>query len=417
MKHLMDKYKGKTFAEAATLIASKYKNRDTDATQKSSYDMEIQELMRMNESVKMKDAAMQNAKQILKCGGKMKYNNGGELNKKNKLSKNEIPHKDAGKPVNQENLFMLPYLGATPPDNIGMQAPLMPQAPLASAYNPTTSVSDSIGNTLRSAMSGPGRINVQPPLKEGESFQILQQPKKPGLLKRMFGPDSNIYNPAMAGQLANLGINVAMLAGGYDKEAPTTNKYESDVKRLMAERSIDNTAVQNRITGAANAARQNLQNVRSANVRNAMEQNIGASQMEQAAGAELQSQQMRNQLTGEYANVLNNLGLQDAQARFAANELTARNKGNYQTNLSAFGAGLAENSKFFTRLKANDKLNQLYTEIINLKAEDVGIGEELWKKITTGGEITANDILVMKNSKNSKIRSYAEFYENQQKGK
>jgi len=412
MKHLMDKYKGKTFAEVATLIASKYKNRDTDATQKSSYDMEIQELMHMNESVKMQDAAMENAKQILKCGGKMKYGDGG------RLKKDQVPHKkaaDFAQPPNTNIPFTLPYLGTTPPDNVGVRPPLMPQAPLALAYNPTTSVSDSIGNTLKAAMSGKPPLNAQPPLKEGESFQTLEQPKKPGLLTRMFGPDSNIYNPAMAGQLANLGINVAMLAGGYDKETPTTNKYETDVRRLMAERGVDNTAVQNRITGAANASRQNLQNVRSANVRNAMEQNIGASQMEQAAGAELQSQQMRNQLTGEYSNVLNNLGLQEAQARFAADELTARNKGNYQTNLSKFGAGLAENSKFFTRQKANDKLNQLYTEIINLKAEDVGIGEELWKKITTGGEITANDILVMKNSKNSKIRTYAEFYENKQK--
>lgn len=404
MKHLTEKYKGKTFAEAATMIASKYKNRDTDATQKTSYDMEIQELMRMNESVKMQDVAMENAKQILKCGGKMKYKNGGEL------GRDEIPHKKAGKPVNTENKFMLPSFITAPP-NVGMQPPLIPQAPLASAYNPNKlSVSDNLGNMLASTMSEKPALNVQPPLKEGESFQTIQEAKRPGFLKRMFGEEGNIYNPAMAGQLANFGINAAMLMGGYDKEAPVTNKYESDVRRLMAERGIDNTAIQNRITSGANVSRQNLQNVRSANVRNALEQNIGATQMEQSANAELQSQQIRNQLTGEYASSLGNLGLQEAQSRFAAKELTARNKGMYQTNLSKFGESLAENTKFFTRLKANDKLNQLYTEIINMKSEDFGIGEEMWKRMKEG-TLTPQDILTLKSNKDSRIKGYAEAFE------
>ena len=75
-KHLKDKYTGKTFAEAASLIDAKYKNRATDMTQKQSYEIEIGELMRMNEMTKAANEAEAKVKDILKCGGKIKMAEG-----------------------------------------------------------------------------------------------------------------------------------------------------------------------------------------------------------------------------------------------------------------------------------------------------------------------------------------------------
>jgi hypothetical protein len=436
MKHIKDKYAGKTFAEVASEIDKKYKKRKVDNTQAKSYEMEMAELMRMNESAKQAEATEANVKEMLKCGGKLKMQFGG------------FPDPPGVPPGNtdwiaQQQLGLLNPLptgdGSLATDNTlltGNKAmlanPLPRNTGIATDNTVLTTNNRMIENPLpglggvatdNTALTGNNQItlgqNVAPIIGSDGQFKGIDNPKpdyvkerKPGILDRLFGKESNIYNPAYAGQLANLGINAGILAGGYDKELPQTNKYESDVRRLMQGRGVDNTAVQNRINAQANAGRENLQNVRSANVRNALDQNLSASTMDASANAELQQQQMNNQYTADYASTLNNLGMQDSQARVLAQELTARNKGNYQTMLSQFGQGIAENSKFFTRLKANDRMNQLYTQIINQSAEDFGISEGLMDKLKTGKELTPDDIIQLKSSRNSTVKQFAEFYAN-----
>lgn len=417
-KHLKDKYAGKTFAEAASLIDAKYKNRATDTTQKQSYEIEIGELMRMNEMTKAANEAEAKVKDILKCGGKIKMAEGdflgdpvpaGNIEDNTLATDNTVLTKNKPMlanplPVGDSNLATDNTVLTT--NNRMIENPLPVLNPVAT--DDTNLISD---NSISLGK------NIAPIIGSDAQFKGVDNPKpdyvktrKPGILQRLFGKDSNIYNPAYAGQIANLGINAAILAGGYDKEQPQTNKYESDVRVAMQNRGIDNTAIQNRINSQAAAGRENLQNVRSANVRNALDQNLSVGAMEQSANAELQSQQMRNQYTADYASTLNNLGMQDAQARVLANELTARNKGNWQTMVSQFGQNVAENSKFFTRLKANDRMNQLYTEIINQSAEDFGISTSLMDKMKKGTPLTADDIIQLKQSGNQQLTTFADFY-------
>lgn len=420
-KDLKSIYSGKTFAEAASIISNKYKKRDTDLTQKLSYEMEIAELMKMNEAVKMQSEADAMIKDKLKCGGKIKMEEGDFLTDPNAgvppgntswIAQQQLPNPpltDATSPRANLQLFSLPLLNKPPIQN------LAPVANNSFPANRPVATDNNVLNTKNQVTLGK---NIAPVIDSSGQFKGVDSSKtdnsgtkKPNIFQRMFGENSNIYNPGLAGLGVNMGLNAAILAGGYDKEKPQTNKYEADVRRLMEGRGIDSTAVQNRINASMRANMENTQNVRSANVRNALLQNIGATAMEQTSGAELQAQQVRNQLTGEYAGMLNNLGLQESQARMASRELTARNKGQFLTNLSKLGQTAAEGGKFFTTLKANDKLNELYTNVLNLKFEDFGIGTDLIKKIRNGEELSADDIVQLKNSKNSMIKQFGEYYE------
>lgn len=466
MKHLKQKYAGLSFAEAATKIGSKYPKRDLDLTAKKSYEMEMAELMRMNESAKMISDAQDKVKELLACGGKVKMAKGyaitdpfaigvppgntAWMSQQNgmpmmappllgqPLSALSTPSRFAGNtpPVQfpqlykpDESAFTTPPLsgsstpktsaGFTPakptlnmltlPTKPGLENPLPMEGELTATDN---SLNPSGQITLGSAMAS----NVN---KEGQVDVVGGQPynptKKGNWFQKTFGEEGNVYTPALLGSAANIGINAAILAGGYDKVAPNTNKYEDEARTTMQDRGIDMTAVQNRIQGAFNAGRENLKNARSANVRNAFDQNLSVGAMEQTANASLQQQQINNQYKADYANVINNLGMQDVQARNLSDELTARNKGQFQSNLSQFGANVAENSKFFTKLKANDKMNALYLDIINQSSNDFQIDPELLGKLKQGkfSDISEGQWLQLKKSDNTAVKAFAEFYAKQ----
>jgi len=239
---------------------------------------------------------------------------------------------------------------------------------------------------------------------------VAPEVKKTNIFDKLFGKEGNVINTALAGAAANFGINAAMLAGGYDKVAPNTNKYESDVRTMMQGRGIDTTAVENKILGQQNAAMQNLSNTRSANVRNALAQNLNVGSMETQAQAEMQAQQMRNQLTGEYASTLNNLGLQDAQARTNAEELTARNKGAWQTGVSQAGASLLDAGKFATNYRGNENMQKLALQIVNENGKTFQIDPGIIERMKSN-TLTPADILTLRNTNNPSAQAFADFME------
>lgn len=432
MKHLKQKYAGLSFAEAATKIASKYPKRDLDLTAKKSYEIEMAELMRMNESAKVLSEVESNVKEILKCGGKVKMAKGDFVTDPfaigvppgntawvaqqsgmpmmeapmlgQPLSALSVPSRTAGNIPEKPSLNMLKL-----PTAPGLENPLPTEGELTATDN---SLNPSGEITLGSAMASNVNKNAQVDVVGGQPYNPT---KKSNWLQRTFGEEGNVYTPALLGSAANLGINAAILAGGYDKVAPNNNKYEDEVRTTMQDRNIDMTAVQNRIQGAFNAGRENLKNARSANVRNAFDQNLSVGAMQQTADASMQEQQMNNQYKGDYANVINNLGMQDVQARNLSDELTARNKGQFQSNLSQFGANVAENSKFFTKLKANDKMNSMYLDIINQTSNDFQIDPDLLGKLKQGkfSDISEGQWLQLKKSDNTAVKAFAEFYQKQ----
>lgn len=404
MKHLTQKYAGLSFADAAKKIASKYKTRDLDNIAKKSYEMEMAELMRMNESAKMVEQVDTNVKEILKCGGKIKMEDGGiPPGNTNWMAQQQVPGPMASMNTLTTPTFQPPQLFK--PDNSAFAGPLgFDRKP----DNQTSVVQPLPRREIKPLDTGIQDVEITPgttPVSD----------KKGNWFQRTFGEEGNVYNPALYGAAANLGINAGILAGGYDKVSPNTNKYEDEVRSTMQDRGIDMTSVQNRIQGAFNAGRENLKNARSANVRNAFDQNLSVGAMQQTADASLQEQQLNNQYKGDYANVINNLGMQDTQARNLSDELTARNKGQFQSNLSQFGASIAENSKFFTKLKANDKMNSMYLDIINQTSNDFQIDPELLGKLKQGkfSDISEGQWLQLKESGNSAVKAFVEFYEKQ----
>lgn len=450
MKHLGEIYKGLTFSEAAKKIQAKYPKRDTDLIARKSYDAEIAELMKMNEMVKQANEATENVKQVMRNGGVIKKLDGGgpvTNNDELKLSPvSPLPSLNLPKSVNRtydsmRRINTLPtsvqsmnntpvtipnpntppaenkmFLSSTfyDPFDPSLQAPKVnnPTATTANNYatetNTPTNNQVTLGDNATSVVNAQGQVEVkpgnQPAAGEGDKKSIFQ---------KLYGKGSNIMNPALTGALANFGINAAMLAGGYDKVAPNTNKYESDIRTMMQGRGIDTTAVQNRLLSQQNLANQNLANVRSANVRNALAQNINAGAMTAASQAELQSQQMRNQLTGEYANQLNSLGAQDAQARNISEDLTARNKGAWQTGVSQLGASLADSGMFATKYLGNQQMERLKLEILNQSGSKFKISEDIMGKLQRNEALTNAEILQMQASGDANIKAFADFYTKQ----
>ena len=75
--------------------------------------------------------------------------------------------------------------------------------------------------------------------------------------------------------------------------------------------------------------------------------------------------------------------------------MTARNKGNFQSNLSAFGASVADNSKFFTTSKLNEIQNKLMGDILNSKYSNIGLNTEVVQRLSQG-KLTPDDITILK---------------------
>lgn len=100
----------------------------------------------------------------------------------------------------------------------------------------------------------------------------------------------------------------------------------------------------------------------------------------------------------QYASVLNNLGAQRVQGDVRAEELTQRAKGQYQTQLSQFGAQLAGTGQFLTRLRANKQMNEMYSNILSAKYFDFGISKDLYNKVVRGEELSEQEIFQLKTS-------------------
>lgn len=257
------------------------------------------------------------------------------------------------------------------------------------------------GDNIKSDIIAPGKL---PQKKSFVSTNNL--PTSTGLDlsttedEKGFGFDlknKNAYLPALAGQAANILTNAGILSKGYAKVDPVNNPYESKVKTLMAERGINSDAIRERLAGQLNVGRDQARNVRSAQVSQALNQNLTQTALEQESQIGLQEQQMNNQYKADYANVLNNLGLQSVQANRYAEDLTARNQGAFETNLSDFSRDIADDSKFFTKSKLNDRYNKMLGDILNNKYADFGISADMVERIRKG-TYTEDDILKLKSN-------------------
>ena len=351
-KNVIEQYKNLSFSEASKKIADKYKHRDTDLIQKNSFLVEIEALSKHQEQKK----AEAETKEQFKRGGKLpQYPYGGELYKAlgQRLSSGLI-----GQNVDrQEALYP-----TIPPATID---------PLATPFSPVTST------TFPNL-----EVRTNPELFQVPGSNQFSTPKDvPGSKTGM-----NAYTPAFIGQGISTAINAGILASGYDKVAPVDNPYENTVKRLMAERSIDTTQQRNQILSSYNAARSGLNNARSSNIRTALDANLMGTTQDALANSKLQEQQINNQYVGDYTGILNNLGQQKVGATNLSQDLTARNKSQFENNLSFFGDLLAQHGESFSAFKANQNMNTALSQLLNTKhaASGLGVSQEVIDKFNKG---------------------------------
>jgi hypothetical protein len=394
-KSIIEQYKGMSFAEASGKISKKFKDRDFDLVQKESFETEMLALHQHQENVK----------KIKELGSVIKqFKNGGQLPKYAYGNIIDDPNYQGVINNMQPGQISMANTWASQVDEI-QPIETLPIRPFG-LVGPPKPFAGQVNTQSYDNKVGPGNVFNNAP-----GFQTLDNPNvstPKDAPKTAQG--GSAYTPALIGQGISTALNVAMLAGGYDKAAPEYNPNEAEVKRLMQSRSIDTTEQRNQILSAYNAAKSNLGNVRSANIRQALDVNMMNQTASNLAQSKMAEQQVNNQFKGEYANTLASLGQQRAQANIYAEDLNARSKGNWQSNLSAFGVSAAEAGKFFTEKRLGENHNMLMTQIMNQKYSDFGLSPEVMGRFIKGKQ-TNEDIMVLKKAakSNPKLKSFAEY--------
>lgn len=447
---IVNKYKGMSPAEAAESISKKYKDRDINTISMKSYEMEMKELAKINKVLKLKEQAKQ-AMQINKENkmqsalgnefgdpnpnynmynfpgsmagyrGAMTGSTAGQLDNpeiqiglgatvtkeeleavRNGANPSEFDKKPEFNPNNNPALKGVDAGGIFGEKKLDLGLPIGDDT---LTLDTSTQVKDNV--LTRPKIDVPDKLAS---IKLGKISSNKSEEKLPtstglettdekgGFLN---WAKNDAYAPALIGQAVNGITNLGLLAGGYNNVDPVTNPEESKIKNLMAGRGINMDAIRERMQGQANVGRDQARNVRSAQVNQALNQNITNSMIGQEAQLGLQEQQINNQYDAEFANVLNNLGMQDVQAINYAEDISARNRGAWETELSGFSKDIADDSKFFTSKKLNDRYNTMMADILNNKYSDFGISRDLGERISNG-TYTENDILLLKQNPQTK---------------
>ena len=409
-QHISDKYKGKSFSEVAEAISKKYPLKDTDMIQKKSFALEMDNLIRLQEQVREEESANSE----FEYGGAIpKYFNGSTILPLEAL-------KQLGTTAAQQQAFATAQGQRIAAGQIGSnvdyqnslgQVSIPQTLPALNSRVASQTIPANPFVSKTSLMQTDDNSGIQDRNMFGDNPLVIDN--NSGMSKPEDAPktgsESSAYLPAYIGQGLSTLLNLGILAGGPDKEAPIDNPYEQEVKRL-SNQSIDTTQQRNQILGSYNAALQNLGNVRSANVRNALQANLARGTADSLAQSKLAEQQANIGLRQNYANVLNQLGMQKSQAQQVAQEINARNKGQFLSNVSALGANVAQSGEFLTNKKLNDNQNKLLADILSSKYQNVGINPDLWVRMKQG-KPTSADISILKSTygeeaANSIIKSF-----------
>lgn len=151
-----------------------------------------------------------------------------------------------------------------------------------------------------------------------------------------------------------------------DKETPRLNKHSDEIiAKMKGRENIDINPLLNELKLSTNSAMENLSNnTTSTGVMNANAQKLYANEIGEISKVMMNKQQVENQAKAETANVMNSLGMQEAQALTTADDLNARNKGVAMTNRNSLVAQtLPSFSKHMGELNKTNKQN---TEMMNL---------------------------------------------------
>ena len=295
-KSVQERYKSKDFATAAKKIGLKYPNRDTDSFQRNAFSEEVSQLIALQDKARTTEYALNSIQTYRTPREVSKYKLGGTLPTDNTVLTTD-PTVQLSGIVSGPDLSGVNYtsFGAVPkiPNReIALTAPKigLPASPL---------------NTNSSGSAG----SATP------------------------GQSGTIYDPLIVGKGLEFLGKSAMLVGGYDKESPQYNPYESSIRKLMSGRSANLDAAQNNILSQQNTAMANTTGISNSSVRQALGQNIVSEGMNALSNVALQAQGMNNNYRGEEAQSLGALGQQRVAANQYTDQLNNQSKVGYQMSL------------------------------------------------------------------------------------
>ena len=182
------------------------------------------------------------------------------------------------------------------------------------------------------------------------------------------GMGKSIYNPLAIGKGLEFLSKVALTASGATKIGQETNPYEDQIRNMIGSRAFNNDALVNNILGDQNAANASASGINNIGVQQALRQNATSQGMQVNSQNQLTMQQGNNQLAGENAQILNNLGQQRvASANYqeqlnnqglASQQLSLQNLaetvGGVGQKLTDYRAGIAQQNLVASALSTAD---------------------------------------------------------------
>lgn len=367
--------KGLSFAAAAKKVSDKYPQRDLDNIQARSFMAEMGELMKHQEMLKLKESAgkaIKNYRQPIEASAYAKKALGGVIDPMQMYNMGQ----QVGEFIDYNNQSTGwdaadPWAGTMMAQSSQGQTttPGLPGLPLntVKSNNATNPVMPTVN------LKGSGKPNGSSGIAPFEDW-----------LK------NNMYAPLAIGKGVEAAGKLAMLATGYDKAVPQYNPYESKIRQIMETRGVDLTSAKQDILSAENAANEQL-DVRSANVRTALQQNLTSNTAQNLARTSMQQQQMQTGLQGEYASTLNNLGQQRVSAENYAEQLTQGSKANYQMGLQTVLEGVGNAGNKITDSRASIAQQRLISSVLQTKDFKLSDPRGVLTKAIQNKEISNSD--------------------------
>lgn len=388
---VVEKYKGKnlSLASIAKKISDKYGNRDTDAIQQRSFLAEMNELMRHQEMMKLKESAgkaIKNYRQPVEASSYAKKALGGGIDPVQMFNVGQaiqsgVRYQDEkeyfkGWPEDKYRKLIHEVYDNVPFPASPSIGAITPQQYAGNAFDVDFTKVAKETNALKPAVPSPPST----PVEKTNPFTGFEDWAK-----------NNVFSPLTIGKGVEAVGKLAMLAGGYDKTVPQYNPFESKIRQLMETRGIDLTQAKQDILSAENAAMGNLDAARSSNVRTALAQNLSNQTASNLARTSMQQQQIKSQQQGEYSQVLNNLGQQRVSAENYAEQLTQQSKAGYQMGLQNILESVGGTGQKVTDYRANIAQQKLINSVLQTKDFKVADPTGAIEKAIRGDEVGISD--------------------------
>jgi len=420
-RSVRQRYSGRSFAQAAAQISKKYEDRDTNPLSKRSFMAEMEELVKLQELVRAKEASIDTIQEYrapkMQWGGLLSIP--GMLNNVIPGIQNYMQTATAHSNTYATNLSVTKQNRSNDPRS-------QPVSLLPSKISPTdfTKLPITTAPGL-SSLDRPDISGIAKGLKTSAGFQLTKNPSQEfadnpmamvasDVTTRAQQPEftssgvaktepNSIFTPMILSKTAELFGKGLMALSGYDKVSPQLNPFESEIREDLRKMRFDNTAITQRVQGEMERARGLAKGIRSEAVRQALYQNAQNQANQALSEVDVQGQAMNNQYRQARAGALNNLGQQSVQARQYAEQLNNQSKAGYQMGLQTMLESVGNIGQQVTNYKANiaqQKLLASALQTADFKFGDVG---QVIAKAVNDGQLTMDDFFeINKTAKNSK---------------